>query len=60
MPRISSAWLKPIAEHYPSLQESYLKVGTKEKADSKQLEPALSQIFESWRAHWDSNPGHPA
>ena len=53
-------WLKPIAEHYPSLQESYLKVGTKEKANSKQLESALEPIMESWRAQWDSNPRHPA
>ncbi len=42
-------WLKPIAEHYPALQESYLKVGTKEKANPKQLESALVPIIESWR-----------
>ena len=44
-----SAWLKPIADGYPPLQESYLKVGTNEKANSKVLNAEMERIFESWR-----------
>lgn len=56
-----SEWLVPIAEQYPNLEKEYLRrVGTNKKATSKEKEEALSLIFDTWRAIWDSNPGHPA
>ena len=53
-------WLIPIAENYPEIEKSYLQVRTNKKATSKELEVALSPIYENWRARWDSNPRHPA
>jgi site-specific DNA recombinase len=53
-------WLIPIENDYPALHASYLKVRTNNKAPSKVIDEALLPIFESWRAIWDSNPGHPA
>lgn len=53
-------WLIPIAESYPELEVSYRRVRTNKKASPKELEEALEPILQSWRAIWDSNPGHAA
>jgi hypothetical protein len=54
-------WLVPLAEHYPEIQKQYLYIRTKHKTAPKEvMEAALERIFESWRAIWDSNPGHAA
>lgn len=43
-------WLVPIAENYPEIERSYLKVRTNKKATAKELEVALMPIYENWRA----------
>lgn len=54
-------WLVPIGENYPAIETEYLRrVRTNKKATSKVKEAALEQVFDSWRAQWDSNPRHPA
>ena len=53
-------WLVPIERDYPALEKAYLKVRTNKKATAKELEVALSSIFDSWRARRDLNPRHPA
>lgn len=56
-----SEWLLPIANNYPALEAAYLrKVGTNQKATSKELEVALGSKNETWRARRDSNPRHAA
>lgn len=53
-------WLVPIGEQYPALEKRYLWARTNQKASSQVKEEALESIFETWRAIWDSNPGHAA
>lgn len=53
-----SKWLIPLERDYPALEKAYLRVRTNKKATTKELADALESIFESWRAIWDSNPGH--
>lgn len=53
-------WLVPIERDYPELEKAYLRVRTNKKATAKEIADALASIFESWRATWDSNPGHSA
>lgn len=55
-----SKWLIPIGKEYSKIYSVFNKVRTNKKATSKEKEMAMSEICESWRAHWDSNPGHPA
>ena len=55
-----SEWLVPIKEQYPAIEKKYLKARTIKKASSKELDEALMSIFDTWRAIWDSNPGHQA
>lgn len=55
-----SEWLVPIAEHAPELQKRYLYIRKNQKANPKKLELALDEIFTTWRAIWDLNPGHSA
>ncbi len=57
---VPNEWLVPIRDNYPSLEKRFMRVGTKKKAHSKELEQALEPIIESWRASGDLNPGHPA
>lgn len=53
-------WLIPLEKDYPELEKRYLRVRTNKKTTSPDREAALENIFESWRATWDSNPGHSA
>lgn len=53
-------WLIPIGEQYPDIEAAYRRVRTNKKASAKELEEALVPIFNTWRAIWDSNPGHAA
>jgi site-specific DNA recombinase len=53
-------WLVPIEKDYPALEKRYLWARTNKKALSPEWEKAFVQIFETWRASGDLNPGHPA
>lgn len=56
-----SEWLVPIAKMYPALEKEYVRRGgTNKKATPQMKEAAFSSISDSWRATWDSNPGHSA
>lgn len=55
-----SVWLLPIKEQYPEIEKKYLRGRTNKKASSKELDEALVDVFNIWRAIWGSNPGHPA
>lgn len=53
-------WLVPIAEKYPEIERSFLKVRTNKNATSKEIEAALVPIYSNWRAQRGSNPRHAA
>jgi site-specific DNA recombinase len=53
-------WLVPIEMEYKSLEVAFSRVRTNKKASLKEKNEAFGQIFESWRARWDSNPRHSA
>jgi site-specific DNA recombinase len=53
-------WLIPIEMEYKILESAFSRVRTNKKASFKEKNEALSKIFESWRARWDSNPRHSA
>ncbi len=52
----ANAWLQPIADTYPALQEEYLRLEPSQIAANKTQTEAMAAVRLQWRRGWDSNP----